>query len=233
MVLPLRIDRTGGTGKVQEFNPTSETLDVRVLPSQLPNDWSEFADGHTFSSGDQVWYLGRLYSCDAQHNKVSATTPNDTGNWQFVGGNLTATSGSSGQSTVNNVTRLDIGLNISRALSGSSVGLGTNASGDLADYTINLDPDDFSTTAGVNLTNQKVSLFLGTTTGTISSTSEQIAGSLRNFQQFITDGTPYYFITGVSIDHGTSSFVDGGNGIWTTDIPTGTVTVANSANLIG
>ena len=45
MTLPLRIDRTGGTGKVQEFNPTSETLDDRVMPDALPDIWDAIADG--------------------------------------------------------------------------------------------------------------------------------------------------------------------------------------------
>ena len=45
MTLPLRIDRTGGTGKVQEFNPTSETLDDRVMPDSLPDIWDVIADG--------------------------------------------------------------------------------------------------------------------------------------------------------------------------------------------
>ena len=206
-----------------------DCLYITALPLELPNAWDEFAVGHNFNEGDQSWYNGRLFVCDFPHAKTATNHPENTGNWQEAGGNLTATSGSSGQSTVEHVTRLDIGLNISRALSGSSIGLGTNASGDLADYTINLDPDDFSTTAGVNLTNQKVSLFLGTQGA--GGTSSSIAGSTRTYLTFTTDGVPYYFIQGINIVGG--AFVDGGSGVWTTDLPTGTVTVANSADLIG
>ena len=141
MVLPLRIDRTGGTGKVQEFNPTSEVLDVEVLPSELPNSWDEFPVGQSFVSGNQVWYQGLLYSCDAPHTKTADNNPSASGNWEFVGGHLTASA--VGISPVENVTDLDIRLQISSTLSGSDINLETNASGSLARYNIRLDPDDF------------------------------------------------------------------------------------------
>ena len=164
MVLPLRIDRTGGTGKVQEFNPTSEVLDVEVLPSQLPNDWSEFADGFSFAEGSQVWYQGSLYTCIFTHNKTT-TTPDATGNWQLVGPGITAVSGSAGQDTITNFNRLEVRLNISSALSGSSIGLQSNASETLAEYVLNLDPDDFASQGG-GVTSGGFGLNVPTTPGT-------------------------------------------------------------------
>ena len=52
-------------------------------------------------------------------------------------------SGSSGQDPISNVTQLEFSLNINSSLSGSNISLQPNASGDRADYTFNLDPDDF------------------------------------------------------------------------------------------
>ena len=63
MTLPLRIDRTGGTGKVQEFNPTSETLDVRVMPDALPDIWDAIADGSTITAGTRVFSNNNIYIC--------------------------------------------------------------------------------------------------------------------------------------------------------------------------
>ena len=142
-VYPLKeIPRNDGGCSIVEFT-NDDYMGVSALPNVLPDDWSEFADGHTFTSGDQVWYLGRLYSCDAQHNKTSTNNPDATGNWQFVGGQLTVLSGSAGQDPISNVTQLEFSLNINSSLSGSNISLQPNASGDRADYTFNLDPDDF------------------------------------------------------------------------------------------
>ena len=142
-VFPLKeIPRSDGGCSIVEFT-NDDYLGVSALPNVLPDDWSEFDVGHTFASGDQVWYLGRLYSCDAQHNKTATNNPDATGNWQFVGGQLTVLSGSAGQDPISNVTQLEFSLNISSGLSGSNISLQSNASGDRADYTFNLDPDDF------------------------------------------------------------------------------------------
>ena len=247
MTLPLRIDRTGGTGKVQEFNPTSEQLDVRVLPSELPCDWdTEFPVGHVFQPGDQVWYLGRLFACNTQDTK-GTVTPIDDNNWDNVGGNLTLAE-VGGRNPESNITEMRLQLNTA-ATTGSNIGLTKTLSGGIGTYSINLDPSDFVaqgsgfSTAGVGLTSptdgtvsldlypQKVMLFLGATEGTEGTTSEVIDGSTRTYLTFTTNGTAYYFIRGINITAG--AFADGGAGVWTTDDPTGPVTVANSADLIG
>ena len=62
-------------------------------------------------------------------------------------------------------------------------------------------------------------------------TANAIDGSTRPYITFTTAGTNFYFIRGVNIANG--AFADGGAGVWTMDEPTGTITVANSANLIG
>ena len=181
-----------------------------------------------------------MFVCDFSHTKTATNHPENTGNWQEAGGNLTATSGSSGQSTVEHVTRLDIGLNISRALSGSSIGLGTNASGDLADYTINLDPDDFVSSTPTPTTSNSVlkwGILMGNQ-GTPSTVS--LAGATRNYTPFtapdLNSGNPYYLIYGVQVS-ADGSAVEAATGsqvgIFTTDNPTGTVTAANSFNVIG
>ena len=137
MTLPLRIDRTGGTGKVQEFNPTSETLDVRVLPSEVPSDWSEFPDGHVFPEGSHVWYDSRLFVCNTQDTKGSVN-PIDDNNWDFAGGNLTLAE-VGGRNPETNVTEMRLQLNTA-ATTGSNIGLTKSLSGGIATYTINLDP---------------------------------------------------------------------------------------------
>ena len=250
-VFPLKeIPRSDGGCSIVEFT-NDDYLGISALPNALPDDWDEFDIGHTFTSGDQVWYLGRLYSCDAQHNKTTTNNPDATGNWQFVGGNLTVLSGSAGQDPISNVTQLEFSLNINSGLSGSNISLQPNASGDRADYTFNLDPDDFVSTSG-GLTSvssdetltgdgtsgnplgaanflQKFSLFFGTPGAATNITLDSIATS---YTDYTTAGTPYYFIQGVELNGSGDGFV-AGQGVWTESLPTGTIDFANTFNLIG
>ena len=238
----------------REMGPT-DCLFVTALPTELPNDWSEFPADHSFSPGDQVWYVGRLFAANTTNTK-GTTNPVQSNNWDHVGGHLTLRSGSASVDPVMDITSLELSLNIDRTLNGSSVGLTKSLSGGVGEYVLNLDPDDFvgegatvSTANGIvgnggsadpvslDLYPQKVSLFLGTR-GATGTTVDSIAGSTRAYLAFTTNGTNYFFIRGINIDTSdvlNQVFADGGAGVWTTGIPTtaGSITVANSANLIG
>ena len=222
------------------------------MPSETPNDWvTEFPVGHVFQPGDQVWYLGRLFACNTQDTK-GTVTPIDDNNWDEVGGQLTLAE-VGGRNPESNITELRLQLNTA-ATTGSNIGLTKSLSGGIGTYSINLDPDDFVgqaggfTTAGAGLASsggtvsldlypQKVMLFLGTR-GATGTTANNVGSSTKAYLTFTTDGTNFYFIRGVNIDTSDANpanwvFADGGAGVWTTDEPTGTITVANSANLIG
>ena len=84
MTLPLRIDRTGGTGKVQEFNPTSETLDDRVMPDALPDIWDAIADGSTITAGTRVFSNNNIYICSTTHTK-GLRPEQQQANWDEIG----------------------------------------------------------------------------------------------------------------------------------------------------
>ena len=92
-------------------------------------------------------------------------------------------------------------------------------------------------TIGLALYPQKVMLFMGIP-GPSGTTANNVAGATRAFNTFTTAGTDYYFIEGVEIDTAANPVVFASTatsaGVWTTDNPaTETVTVANSANLVG
>ena len=80
-------------------------------------------------------------------------------------------------------------------------------------------------------------LFLGVR-GATGTTTNNVGSSTKAYLTFTTNSINYFFIRGVNIDTSDANpanwvFADGGAGVWTTDEPTGTITVANSANLIG
>ena len=142
-IYPLKeIPRSDGGCSIVEID-NDDYFAVEALPAELPNDWNEFPVGHSFIENNQAWYLGRLYVCVFSHTKTADNNPDNTGNWEYVGSHVTATSGSSGQVTVTNMNALNIRLNVNSTLNGSSVGLSSNVSGDQANYVLNLDPDDF------------------------------------------------------------------------------------------
>ena len=94
-------------------------------------------------------------------------------------------------------------------------------------------------TIGLALYPQKVMLFMGIP-GASGTTTNNVAGATRAFNTFTTAGTDYYFIEGVEIDTTTDpanpvfASTATSAGVWTTDDPmTATITVANSANLVG
>ena len=82
----------------------------------------------------------------------------------------------------------------------------------------------------IQLYSRKTDLFLGIegTVGTIS-----VAGAERSYTTFTTNGTDYYFVDGVAINSAGTLF-EAGDGVWTSDDPAGgTITLANTVNLIG
>ena len=83
--IPTRIVRTGSTGKVQEYNPTTDSIDPRVMPPALPPTWSATT---TYTVGNQVFYDGDLYTAIASVSPTTTTPNNDSSNWQRSGVSL-------------------------------------------------------------------------------------------------------------------------------------------------
>ena len=259
MVLPLRIDRTGGAGKVQEFNPTSDNLDPRVLPEGSVQVWT---DGTSYSLGTNIDHAGRSYVCISSHTADSTNRPDLSSNpdgtdqrWAVVGGGVQRISGETGNiSPLNRIGWGEISFDVdaSASYSETSFHVESPSGSPLNDARVSLripitEGGGFDT-AGAGLTNvgstvslalypQKGMLFLGTR-GATGTTANNVGSSTKAYLTFTTNGINYFFIRGVNIDTSDANpanwvFADGGAGVWTTDEPTGTITVANSANLIG
>ena len=251
--IPTRINRTGLTGKVQELNPTTDSIDGRVLPDDLPPIWSAT---ETYAIGATVFYNGRIWTARAAIPANTTPSLSRDSDWEITSASLTRITGSDGTPffTSNNAGIHEIRFDVNQLTSGNgSVTVtsdGDRAGAGDAVVTVNFPPTGMGPDSGLtsvtsdNTLNglgtsasplsvadyfQKVTLFLGRP-GTGGTTA--LGGANRNYTPYTTGTETNYFIAGVQINSAGDAF-EAGAGVWTSDDPAGTVNIANTFNLIG
>ena len=168
---PTRIRRigTGNTGRVRSMVPGTDTINPAVMPTAYPNVWAE---GVTYTRGQQVFLGEFIYLCRADHVSSSANRPTvgvTDNNWTAVTGGVQRLAADNGANTLDRGRAwrsIDFEVDQSSSYTSPSFQLGTDTTGGIDDgASITLRIPEYVTAAsagGVNAAGNGLNIESGT-----------------------------------------------------------------------